>query len=223
MSAEVEPRRILVARRSVLAATAAFVALIAFSMRAYPGGTSWDRTTRGHDFWLNYLCDLARPTALNGVPNPIGSALAQTAMIALAIGLVPWWSLVARLAPSHARAGRAMRALGATASVGIVAVVLLPGDRFGALHGFACVAASVPGLAAALLAVVALVRDRAAPRAAATVGLVTLAAGAACFALYVPDVLRITTATAAVAVLERVSLALLLAWMLVCSRPCRTS
>src|SRR6187549_2918286 len=115
-------------RRAVVMTIAAFVALAILAMRAYPGGTSWDASAPGHDFWLNYLCDLARPTALNGVPNPCGSTLAQAAMLSLAVGLVPWWSLVARLTPGHPRAGRAMRALGAVAAIGIAFVVALPGD-----------------------------------------------------------------------------------------------
>ncbi len=213
----------VLARRAVVATASAFVVFVALAMQVYPGGTSWDRSSRGHDFWLNYLCDLARPTALNGVPNPVGSMLAQGAMIVLALGLLPWWWLLAGLAPSQRRSGMAVRALGAIAVAGIFAVVLLPGDRFGALHGFACVAAAVPGLAAALIAVGALLRDAAAPRPAAWIGALTLAAGSLCFALYLPDVLRLSSAAMAVAVLERISLALLLVWMLVCSAACRTS
>lgn len=202
------------ARRAVIAATATFVALVVLAMRAYPGGTSWNAAALGHDFWLNYLCDLARPTALNGVPNPLGSALAQAAMLALAIGLLPWWSLLARLVPSHPRTGHAMRMLGGLAAVGIAFVAALPGDRFGRVHGIACVAAGVPGIAAAVLAVVALFRDAAAPRTVRWVGAATLAASAACFTLYLPDVLSLGSALMLVAVLERVSVVLLLVWML---------
>jgi hypothetical protein len=210
-------------RRAVLAAIVTFVGLVFFAMLAYPGGTSWNTSAPGHDFWLNYLCDLARPTALNGVPNPTGSALAQAAMIALAIGLLPWWSLLARLTPSHPRAGRAMRMLGAVAAIGILFVAALPGDRFGRMHGFACVAAGIPGLAAAVLAVITLFRDARAPRPARWVGAATLLVSAACFTLYLPDVLSLGSAFMVVAVLERISVGLLLLWMLVCSAPCRTS
>ena len=210
-------------RRAVLAAIATFIGLVFFAMRAYPGGTTWNASAPGHDFWLNYLCDLARPTALNGVANPTGSALAQAAMFALALGLLPWWSILARLTPSHPRAGRAMRFLGTVAAIGIAFVATLPGDRFGRLHGFACVAAAVPGLAAAVLAVVTLFRDSRAPRAVRWVGAATLLAAAACFGLYLPDVLSLGSALMTVAVLERVSVVLLLLWMLVCCAACRTS
>lgn len=210
-------------RRAVLAAIATFTALVFFAMRAYPGGTSWNASAPGHDFWLNYLCDLARPTALNGVPNPTGSALAQAAMIALAIGLLPWWSILARLTPAHPRAGRAMRVLGAVAALGIAFVASLPGDRFGRVHGIACVAAGVPGVAAGAVAVITLFRDARAPRAVRWFGAATLLASATCFALYLPDVLSLGSAIMTVAVLERVSVVLLLLWMLVCCAACRTS
>jgi hypothetical protein len=212
-----------VQRRAVLAAIVTFVGFVFFAMRAYPGGTSWNATAPGHDFWLNYLCDLARPTALNGVPNPTGSMLAQVAMLALAVGLLPWWSLLARLAPTQRRAGQAMRVLGTIAAIGIGFVVALPGDRFGRLHGIACVCAGVPGLAAAVLAVVMLFRDSHAPRIVRWLGAATLLVSAACFALYLPDVLSLGSALMEVAVLERLSVVLLLSWMLVCSAPCRTS
>ena len=64
-------RRIGLARATLVAATATFVAITSVSMRLYPGGTSWDPAARGQRFWTNFLCDLARPTALDGTPNPL--------------------------------------------------------------------------------------------------------------------------------------------------------
>ena len=131
----------VLARRAVRGSAASFVVIIALAMIVYPGGTSWDRASPGHDFWLNYLCDLARPTALNGVPNPIGSALAQTAMAVLAIGLLPWWWLLARLAPSQRRSGIVVRALGTIAvvlavlAIGIGDYPLSPAQVVAALLG----------------------------------------------------------------------------------------
>src|SRR5262249_39586691 len=78
--------------RSALASCALALSLLGAAMCAYPGGTHWDRAAPGHDFWRNYLCDLARTVALNGAPNPLGSALARAAMasLAVAIGLFFW-------------------------------------------------------------------------------------------------------------------------------------
>jgi hypothetical protein len=77
----------------------------------------------------------------------------------------------------------------------------------------ACVAAGIPGVAAAALAVVTLFRDARAPRPVRWVGAATLLASSACFALYLPDVLSLGSALMAVAVLERISVVLLLSWM----------
>src|SRR5690242_6177137 len=64
---------------ATLASVALFLALFVLAARAYPGGTDWDRAAVGHQFWANYLCDLTRGVALNGVANPLGSLLAQAA------------------------------------------------------------------------------------------------------------------------------------------------
>lgn len=218
-----EAKRASLTRAALLAATATFVAITWVSMRLYPGGTSWDPSAHGHRFWTNFLCDLARPTALDGTPNPLGSALARVGMMALALGLLPFFALLARLAPRQRRLASATRALGTIAVFGAFAVTLLPGDRFGRLHGYACVAAAVPGISAALLGLVALLRDDAAPRAVAWVGAAAVIVAAVDFALYLPDVLGLFPAVVAVAVLERLSVGLLLAWMLVCCAACRTS
>ena len=98
-------RGIHAASAAILAAEAAFVLLLIPAMRAYPGGTSWDPASSGHDFWLNYLCDLTRSVALNGQPNPAGAALAQGAMGLLALGLLPFWWVLPQLFPSGARLG----------------------------------------------------------------------------------------------------------------------
>lgn len=136
----------------LLACVVAFVVLDAAAMALYPGGTWWDPTTHGVRFWQNFLCDLEWNPALNGEPNPVGSRLAQTAMLVLVAGFVPFWWIAARLFPARRVLGAAVRVLGLTSVAGMVAVVLMPSDRFGALHGAAVVLAGLPGLSAALLA-----------------------------------------------------------------------
>ena len=203
--------RIRAASIAMLTAAAVFVLLIVLAMRAYPGGTDWAAAAPGHDFWLNYLCDLTRGVALNGAANPLGSKLAQAGIVALALGLLPLWWLLPHLFPSHARLGSAVRVLGSTAAAGTIAVVLMPSDQFGRLHAFAIVLACPPGLAAALLAVVGLAREERRPRVAAGIGATMLLTAAIDFVLYLGYLG--TTGPMAVAVLERVALLLLLAWM----------
>jgi hypothetical protein len=197
-----------VAAAAVFAAEAAFVALLVPAMRAYPGGTSWNAIARGHDFWLNYLCDLTRQVALDGEPNP-GAAVAQAAMTVLAMGLLPLWWLLPHLFPSRARLGWTVRLLGSIAAIGAVAVVLMPADRFG--HADAIVLAGLPGLAAVLLAVFALARDEQTPRVAAALGAATLLAASVDLVLYLAYLGG--AGSILTPVLQRISTILLMAWM----------
>ncbi len=203
--------RIRAASAAMLFAAGAFVVLFALAVRAYPGGTDWDRAARGHDFWLNYICDLMRGTALNGQPNPVGSVLAQASAVALALGLLPLWWLLAHLLPSRARLGTAVRWLGSVAVVGLVAVVLMPSDRFGAWHAVAIALTGPPGLLAAVLAVAGLAREERAPRIAAGIGAALVLTSAVDLVLYF--VYLSTIAPVVVAVLEKAALVLLVAWM----------
>jgi hypothetical protein len=199
----------------MLAAAAAFAVLFVLAALAYPGGTDWDRSATGHHFWLNYLCDLARAVALSGVPNPVGSLLAQAGMIALALGLLPLWWLLPHLFPSRARLGAAVRLLGSIAAGGTIAVVLLPSDRFGAWHSVAILFAGPPGLLGASLGVAGLAREERIPRLGAAIGAAMLLVAAIDWILYF--LYLSSTAPAIVAVLEKVALILLLGWMVVVS------
>ena len=136
---------------------AGFCVLIGVAMCAYPGGHEWDRTTRGHDFWRNYICDLARSTALDGEPNTTSAPIAQVALVALlAGGAAFWWALPALFTRPESRLAGAVRTLGALSLAGVLGVALLPADRFGALHPIAMALSGGPGQAAAIVAVVAL-------------------------------------------------------------------
>jgi hypothetical protein len=203
------------ARIGIASAVAVFLPLVGASMLFYPGGTSWDTSTVGHDFWLNYLCDLLRPTALDGVANPVGSALAKAATLILGAGLLPFFWLVPRHFPAMPRLGRAVAWLGSLSVAAVPAVVFISGDRYGVLHGISVCVAAAPGLAAACLAVVGLAWGEARPKRVALVGGLTLTVSAIDFALYVPQVLTDASGPVAVAILERVSLGMVLVWMLV--------
>jgi hypothetical protein len=201
------------ASAAVHATVAAFAVVILLSMRVYPGGTAWNPTARGHDFWLNYLCDLARGVALDGEPNPLGSALARSAMVILAVGFVPLFLSLPSLFPSRARLGRSIRVLGCASALGAVAVGLLPNDRFGDLHVYAILSSGLPGLAAAALAVVGLVGAGRAFRLAAVAGGAMLAVAAVDLGIYLGCQVAGTPAPMTLPVLERCALLLVLGWM----------
>ena len=200
----------------------AFVAIFSLAAAAYPGGTHFDHASVGHDFWLNTMCDVTRTVALDGRPNKLGSTLASIAMIALAAGLGVTFTLLPRLFLARERMSSAVRALGTVSALGAVAVVLLPSDRFSSLHGVAIVCAGIPGLAASLLALVAVLRERRTARAVIALGGLALGVAAVDFALYVRELATGGASQVAVSVLERLATALLLAWMLAIAREVAT-
>jgi hypothetical protein len=208
-------RRRPLAAWGIAAAVLLFVALELPAMALYPGGTWWDPHTQGARFWQNFLCDLEWRVALDGVPNPVGSRLAQAAMVVLVLGLLPLWWTVPRVAGEPRLLGGMVRVLGAVSVAGTLAVAFMPSDRFGSLHGTVVVAAALPGLTAAVLAVALLLRGEPAPRVAGALGAAMLAASVADFVLYArhllagggPGPLVLPAA-------QKVALLLLLAWML---------
>ena len=135
-------------------------------------------------------------------------------MIVLAVGLAVFFVLLPRLFRARPRTGTLVRALGSLAAVGAVGVVLLPSDRFGAMHGVAVVSAGIPGLAASLVSLHAVVRERTSARAVILFGALALGVATLDFALYVSELLSGGASQLAVSVLERIATALLLAWML---------
>jgi hypothetical protein len=189
------------------------VALILPALRQYPGGTVWDRTTRGSDFWFNYLSDLQRSVALNGEPNIEGSHLAQAAMLVLAVGLASAWWLAARLFPERPRLGRAVRTFGIAGVVGAVAAGLMPSDRFAGGHALAIVLGGAPGLIATGLAVVGVAGRFRSAWLLTTIGLATWFVSSVDFLLYVQRVGAGGPELPVGAVLERVATLLLLLWM----------
>lgn len=186
-----------------------FGVLIGLAMHAYPGGTAWDVTTHGHDFWQNYLCDLERQIALNGAANTTGARLAQAAMLALASGAAPFWWTIARLfvyVPLRAP----VRWMGGLSTVAIVGVAALPSDRFPSIHPSLLALGGIAGLFAASCSVLGLLRRE---RVAALVGATTFVVSAVDLLLYAWSLRSGGNAPVAVAVLERVALLLALAWM----------
>jgi hypothetical protein len=139
---------------------------IGAAMGAYPGGTFLDPDRVGYDFWDNFWCDALRNPALNGLPNVRGARMASIALWVLSAGLLPFWGLAAELsvptslsATSNARG--AIRWLGTGAMLGMMAVTLVPSDRFPFLHGFLVTVTGPMGILAAWLAVA---KGRASPR-----------------------------------------------------------
>jgi hypothetical protein len=196
---------------AVLVSTGAFIGLILLAMHAYPGGNAWNPATRGHDFWLNYLCDLERQTALDGQPNDVGAAFAQSAILVQGLASLAFWRLLPAFFPLRIVLGRATRALGFFSAAGVMGVALLPSDAFPHVHPILMVVAGGPGVAAAALGVVGL-STRAAWPGLATLGAAAVLVTGVDLALYLRQLFVDSPTPLIVAVLERVALLLTLAW-----------
>lgn len=154
-------------------------------MAVYPGGNWFDRRAPGHRFFANYFCDLTQPVSLSGVSNPVGSGLAQLAMLFFAAALAGFFWLIPLYFERHARVGAWVRGLGECAVLSCVAVPFTPSERFGELHGLIALFSGALGIAAALAAVWALLGSDRVGRALGIVGALTLVAGVVHAALFV--------------------------------------
>jgi hypothetical protein len=202
-----------IAAFAIVFAVVGFVALVVPAMQAYPGGTVWDSTTRGDDFWLNYLSDLQRGVALNGEPNARGATFAQAAMLVLAVGLGPVWWLVARLLRGQPALGRAVRITGVVGVLGALAVGVMPSDSCEGGHAVAIILGGVPGLVAAGLGTFGLAGRGGAEDVAAATGAAAVVVSLVDFSFYVERLVHGGPDLAAVAVLERVAILFVLVWM----------
>jgi hypothetical protein len=180
-------------------------------MTFYPGGTVWDRASRGSDFWLNYLSDLQRSVALNGEPNAAGSRFAQAAMLVFAAGLAAAWWLAARLSSDRPRLRRAMLYSGVVGIAGAFSAALLPSDRFANGHELAVIVGGASGLVATGLAVAGIADRRS--WLVTAIGSATVLVSAVDFFLYVQHLGRPEPPVPVGASLERVSTILLLLWL----------
>jgi hypothetical protein len=209
-------RQLRLVSSTVALSVIVFAALEVSAMLLYPGGTWWDRTTHGASFWQNYLCDLGADVALDGVPNPVGSRFSQAAMLVLAFGLCLFWWIVPSLFAPAARGplGRVVRALGVMSFCGTVAVVVLPSSRVGPLHGATVVVAGLPGLSAAVVTVVALLRGEPRPRVAGALGASMFGFALASFLLYVRTLVLGGPGPVVIPVAQKAALLLLMAWLL---------
>src|SRR5262249_14662792 len=112
---------------------------------SYPGGTWMDRSTEGHSFWGNFLCDIARDHAIDGRPNP-GARWGRTAewMLVIALGVF-FWIAPALTVPARRRG--TIRLLGSVATLGLLLVPVTSGVP----HALALIAGAGPGFTATVL------------------------------------------------------------------------
>ncbi len=175
----------------------------------YPGGTWMDRSTEGHSFWGNFLCDIARDVALNGRPQP-GAHWGRAAEWALVLALgVFFWIAPALVEPGRGR--RTLRLLGAVSALGLLLVPV----TVGVPHALALLAGAGPGFTATVQVLRGL-RHR--PVLAALGGL-ALGLAALELALFLAFHERFSTGPLPLAVpaMQRLALLAAVAWMGACA------
>ena len=187
-----------------------FAGLYAGAAIAYPGGT-WEEPTRvGHSFLFNYYCDLMRPVALNGQPNPLGSVLAEWGQLVFALALGPFFLVAPRVFPERLRLARVVRVLGVVASLAGVGVVLMPSWRFGqTVHGIMLLVCAVPAVTALVCVMIGTWRVptlRGLAGALVVTVLLTIA-------IFVRQMMIGAETSPGLAPLQRIDFALALAWM----------
>ena len=163
----------------------AFFARFAAAALVYPGGNWADRAAHGHRFFANYVCDLTQPVSLSGVNNPVGSRLAQLAMVCFAVALAGFFWLVPSYFRPGARAAAWVRGLGETAVLSYLAVPFTPSELFGDMHAWLALFSGAFGISAAVCAVWALRSGPGVARALGFVGVLVLVLGLAHAALFV--------------------------------------
>jgi hypothetical protein len=191
-----------------------FLLLIGGAMAAYPGGTWEEPHGVGHRLWSNYFCDLLRPVAINGMPNPNGAQLAHVGLLVLCLALAPFF-LIAPLAFAERRVlGRSVRVSGVLAAIGGVGIVTVPTYRFGsAAHGAMVLLAAVPGLTAAVTATIGAWSARPALRALRLCATGTLVCTAGAVGLFAVQLAEGRASTPGLAALQKLAVLLVLGWM----------
>ena len=171
----------------------------------YPGGTWMDRSTVGHSFWGNFLCDIARDLALDGRPNP-AARWGRGAEWALVLSLgVFFWIAPALVEPLRRR--RTIRLLGLVATLGLLLVPVTTGVP----HALALIAGAGPGFTATVLVLRGL-RHRPLLH---WLGALALALSSAELALFLGynERFRATAVPLAVPAVQRLALLAAVAWM----------
>ena len=139
------------ARALTVGGVLGFLLLTGVSALRYPGGTQADRSSEGYAFFGNYWCDLYRSQALNGEGHAVGAQLAQVGALAVVLAIFAGlWCASAWFEGQRPR--RATRALSGIACLGMLAIPLMPADRFGRLHFLVIGVSAVPALLALDLA-----------------------------------------------------------------------
>ncbi|MEM9417274.1 MAG: hypothetical protein AAF963_02885 [Bacteroidota bacterium] len=125
----------------------------------YPGGTWADPSTLRHSFGGNYLCDVLKVTAHNGLPN-IGRTYGFIAFFFLFAALLFWWALLTSLLPKQfSTLRKVVRIATFLSAAGFVGMIFAPpSPNLLSPHFFAVITAVLCGLAVTFLLLASLLK-----------------------------------------------------------------
>ena len=109
-----------------------FIIIPIIAMFFYDGGTPWDPTVAGYTFWQNFLSDLGRTIAYNGVENTVSSPLFNFCLGMYGVTLVLFYSASFRLFSSLL--GYLITIAGIISGIGMFIIALAPDNILPDLH-----------------------------------------------------------------------------------------
>ena len=109
-----------------------FMTISIIAMFFYGGGTPWDPTVAGYTFWQNFLSDLGRTIAYNGVENTVSSPLFNFCLGMYGVTLVLFYSASFRLFSSLL--GYLITIAGIISGIGMFIIALAPDNILPDLH-----------------------------------------------------------------------------------------
>jgi hypothetical protein len=199
-----------VASAVVVAGLAGFLGFHGAAAVAYPGGTVCDASAPRYQVWGNFVCDVTQPRTSRGTDNGRSARLATAAFVFIGIAFVPFWWLRGALVGRWP--GGVVSALGVLSAAATVALARVPSARWPLLHVATVFSATVPGLVAAVVGAVGLLRRG--HRAAGLLGTAALLAGLGDAVGYARAVEAGIHCTPYLPVLQKAAAIALLAWML---------
>lgn len=109
-----------------------FLIFPTIAMFFYGGGTPMDHSITGYTFWENFLSDLGRTVAYNGVKNTISSPLFNSSLALFGFSLILLYSSMFRLIPSLL--GYLTSLTGIVSGIGMIIISLTPDNLYPDQH-----------------------------------------------------------------------------------------
>ena len=190
-----------------------FVGLLTLSCAVYPGGNWIDRREPSHSFWRNLMCDLLQPIALNGIPNTLGSRLAQVSMLCFCVAVGAFLAMTAAQLRARPRLARVIRISAVCSLLAGSVVPFTPSQRFGDVHILVVFVAAVPMLLAGACSVVGFFLERARYGTLAWLGVLALALGFVDALVMAHQIATSRPITPMMPAIQRLTLLGVLAWM----------